>query len=146
MGKVTVKEVVLKNHRDENAVELGVWKADQVRTITLDMIADTGAVEVSLPHSMVEKLGLPFVKKVKGRSFDGQVRELNMYRDLSVYIMDREAIVYCIGIPEEKQKILPPCLLGQIVFEQMNYLVDCRNQRIIPNPDAEGEMMTFEMY
>jgi len=53
----------------------------------------------------------------------------------------RIAYVQCIAKSDNA-----PCLLGQIVFEHIDYVVDCRNQKVIPNPESEPGLMTFEMY
>ena len=145
MGKVIVNQVLLKNHRDEIAVDLKALTDNQIREVRLDMIADTGAMHVSLPQRIVEQLGLPFEKTVRVRSFNGRGETINMYGDLVVYIDDRRAIVPCIGIPEN-QESTAPCLLGQMVFEQIDYVVDCKAQKVLPNPTSDPGMMTFEMY
>ncbi|MBF0239869.1 MAG: hypothetical protein HQM12_19390 [SAR324 cluster bacterium] len=139
MGKVIVRNVILKNHKDEHKAEDGIISQDQVRQITLDMIADTGALAVGLPKSMIEKLGLPFLKKASSKLADGTSREVEVFEDLRVVIDDRVAITQCIAKPEDA-----PYLLGQLVFEQMDYVVDCRNQKLIPNPDAPDGMMLYE--
>ena len=141
MGKVIVNNVILKNHQDEIAVKLGVLEPDQVRHQTQSMIADSGAVEVSLPHTLVEQLGLPFYKKVRVRLADGSVKSLDIHDDLSVHVDDRSALVRCVVSPNPSA----PCLLGQLVLEQIDYVVDCRNGRIAPNPDSEPGMMPIEM-
>ena len=139
MGKVLVKEVLLKNHRDEILFEEGHISSEQVRQITLDMVADTGAVAVSLPQSVVEKLGLRYMKDVLVTVSTGERKPVKMYGDLMVYIEGREAYTQCLAKPEEA-----PFILGQLVFEQIDYIVDCKNQRICPNPEEQQGVMLFD--
>ena len=142
MGKVIVKNILLKNHRDEIAADLGVIELGDIRQVTWEMIADTGAVAASLPKSVVEKLGLPKEREVRAHGFKGEVSTLNLHGDLAVYIDDRKAITQCLAIPSENA----PSSLGQLVFEQIDYIVDCKNGRISPNPDSEPGMLTFDMF
>lgn len=137
MGKVIVKNVILRNHQDENAVELGLDRP--IREIQHDMIADTGTVEIGLPQSLVDELGLPFEKEVDTKLADGSIHKQKMYRDLTVCIGDRKAYVPCIAKPEGA-----PLLLGQTVLEHMALVVDCHKQRLLSY--NSNEMMLFEDY
>ena len=139
MGKVVVKEVLLQNYKDVIAAELGVKPQDQVRALTVDMIVDTGAVAVSLPQSMVEQLGLRYVKDVMITVSTGKQVPVKMYGDLMVYIGGREAYTQCLAKPENA-----PILLGQLVLEQIDYVVDCKNKKVLPNPEETNGMMLFD--
>ncbi len=139
MGKVLVKDVLLKNHRDEILSDEGHIPHEDVRQISLNMVADTGAVAVSLPQSIVEKLGLRYIKDVLITVSTGERQPVKMYGDLMVHINGREAYTQCLAKPENA-----PLILGQLVFEQIDYLVDCKNQRILPNPEEQEGMMLFD--
>ena len=39
-----------------------------------------------------------------------------------------------------------PLLLGQLVLEALDLVVDCGQQRLIPNPEAPDGMMLYEDY
>lgn len=139
MGKVLVNNVQLKNHRDEILFDEGFLSEDQVRQTTLDMIADTGAVAVSLPQSIIDHLGLPFDREVKITVSIGEYKSIKMYGDLMVHIDDRKAYTQCLAKPENA-----PLILGQLVFEQIDYIVDCKNQKVAPTPEASDGMMLFD--
>lgn len=141
MGKVIVKDVILRNHEDEILVKSNYLPEEKVREKKLNMIADTETVEIGLPQSLVDKLGLPFEKEVNSRLADGTKQKRRMYRDLTVCIGDRKAYVPCIAKPEGA-----PLLLGQTVFEHMSLVVDCKNNKIMPHPDELDGMMLFEDY
>ena len=141
MGKVIVKDVILKNHRDEIAVDLGVRSADQIRQMKQDMIADSGALAVGLPQSLIDELGLPFLSEAESTLANGTKVPVKVYEDLTVIIDDRIARTQCLAKPETA-----PLLLGQLVFEQIDYVIDCRNQKLIPNPNAQPGVMLFDDY
>ena len=39
-----------------------------------------------------------------------------------------------------------PLLLGQLILEALDLVVDCGQQRLIPNPEAPDGMMLYEDY
>jgi len=53
--------------------------------------------------------------------------------------MGRKEIVDVIGIPESV-----PNLLGQIPLEVLDFVVDSKGQKLIPNPAHGGEQMVEE--
>ncbi|MBF0350272.1 MAG: hypothetical protein HQM11_04540 [SAR324 cluster bacterium] len=137
MGKVVVKNVLLRNQRDEILLTEGF--GSKVRELRLEMIADTGAVAVSLPQSLVDQLGLPFERDVNITTSRGEKHPTKLYGGLMVYIGDRKAYTQCLAKPEDA-----PLILGQLVFEQIDYVVDCKNQMIYPNPKETDGIMLFE--
>ncbi len=139
MGKVIVKNVILKNNDDYRDFLRDRLSENEIKAITIDMIADTGARFVGLPMPIVSKLGLIESEKIKAKLGDGSIKQYSIYEGLRVQINDREAHVRCIGKPEKA-----PCLLGQIVFEELDLVVDCPNNRVIPNPEAPEGMMFVE--
>ena len=54
---------------------------------------------------------------------------------------DRDDVFSCVAKPEGA-----PLLLGQLVLEALDLVVDCGQQRLIPNPEAPDGMMLYEDY
>ncbi len=141
MGKVIVKDVILRNHEDEILVKTGHLPAEQIREIKIDMIADTGARAIGLPLSIVEKLGLTKKKTITTILADGEKKRRPLFGDLKLQINDRDSVFTCVGKPEGA-----PCILGQIVLEELDYLVDCPNNHLITNPESPDGTMLYEDY
>ena len=139
MGKVAVKDVILRNHADEIAYQLGNIPESEIREIQVELIADTGARVVGLPLSLVQKLGLPAVREINTRLADGSQVKRTLYGELSLQIGDRKSVFECLGKPEKA-----PLLLGQMVLEGLDLVVDCPNERLIPNPEAPEGMMLYD--
>ncbi|MGK5095163.1 aspartyl protease family protein [Deltaproteobacteria bacterium TL4] len=139
MGKVVVKDVVLRNQDDISLVRNGYKDESSIRTITLDMIADTGAKAIGLPRSIIEKLGLQPHREVTVTLSNGLKEKRMLYNGLHLRIGDRDSVFECIAKPEEA-----PCLLGQLVLETLDFVVDCPNHRLIPNPSAPDGMMMYD--
>jgi predicted aspartyl protease len=140
MGKVVTK-ALLSNNQDLTRLADGRIVVDQVRQQEQELIVDTGARAVGLPLSIIEQLGLPATRKVTVTLSDGSRQERQLYGELRVQVGDRDDVFSCVAKPEGA-----PLLLGQIVLEALDLVVDCGRQRLIPNPEAPDGMMLYEDY
>ena len=138
MGKVVIK-ALLSNNQDLTRLADGRIVVDQVRQQEQELIVDTGARAVGLPLSIIERLGLPPTRKVTVTLSDGSRQERQLYGELRVQMGDRDDVFSCVAKPEGA-----PLLLGQIVLEALDLVVDCGRQRLIPNPEAPDGMMLYE--
>ena len=139
MGKVIVTNVELQNNEDVVYAKRGYLEADKIRSKSLDMIADTGARAVGLPMSIIESLGLPQTREVIVTLSSGKREKRPLFGELRLRIGDRESVFDCMGKPEGA-----PYLLGQLVFESLDLVVDCPNHRVTPNPEAPDGLMLYE--
>lgn len=95
------------------------------------MIVDTGSVMVLLPQDEVEKLGLEPSKKVVVAYADERKEERWVARGLEVTIGNRSMVTdYIIGPP------LCEPLLGQLVLEELDLMVDSSRKTICPRPES----------
>ena len=140
MGKVVTK-ALLSNNQDLTRLADGRIAVDQVRQQEQELIVDTGARAVGLPLSIIEQLGLPATRKVTVTLSDGSRQERQLYGELRVQVGDRDDVFSCVAKPEGA-----PLLLGQLVLEALDLVVDCGQQRLIPNPEAPNGMMLYEDY
>ena len=140
MGKVVTK-AWLRNNQDLTRLADGRITVEQVRQQEQELIVDTGARAVGLPLSIIEQLGLPATRKVTATLSDGSRQERQLYGELRVQVGDRDDVFSCVAKPEGA-----PLLLGQIVLEALDLVVDCGRQRLIPNPEAPDGMMLYEDY
>jgi predicted aspartyl protease len=140
MGKVVTK-AWLRNNQDLTRLADGRIAVEQVRQQEQELIVDTGARAVGLPLPIIEQLGLPATRKVTVTLSDGSRQERQLYGELRVQVGDRDDVFSCVAKPEGA-----PLLLGQIVLEALDLVVDCGQQRLIPNPEAPDGMMLYEDY
>lgn len=133
MGKVLVRAKI-ENLADVENRERGALPADQVRTVEVtDALVDTGATGLLLPKRFIGQLGLRHfrTRQVKGV---GGVVPLPMYSAVWLTIDGREC---AIDVGELSDDL--PVLIGQIPLESLDFVVDCKNLRLIGNPDHGGE-------
>jgi hypothetical protein len=89
MGKV-LTEATIENFEDLFAVKNGLITPDQVRRITVpDALVDTGATLLSLPTSLIQRLGLTKYYTKKVTSSVGPA-EVNVYGVVRLTIRDRQ--------------------------------------------------------
>ncbi len=134
-GKIVTK-AWLRNNQDLTRLADGRIAVEQVRQQEQELIVDTGARAAGLPLSIIEQLGLPATRKVTVTLSDGSRQERQLYGELRVQVGDRDDVFSCVAKPEGA-----PLLLGQIVLEALDLVVDCGRQRLIPNPEAPDGMM-----
>ena len=120
-------EFQVANRRDIIKVEEGDLAEDQVRRATIRGVVDSGAGLLVLPKSVVQQLGVPISGKVKVRYAVHRSRTRDMVEDVQVEIQGRKGSYKAIVEPTRTE-----ALIGAIVLEDLDYLVDCLHQRLVP--------------
>ena len=131
MGKVIVK-LRLTNLGDLLLKQRQIVEGEP-RVTEAEVLVDTGATGLALKPSVIKALGLRKqetrrVSTVTGRAF------INRYEPVRVDLMDRYGNFDVTEIPETV-----PNLLGQIPLEEMDFVVDPKRRRLIPNPERGGD-------
>lgn len=139
MGKVLV-EAKIENVHDLYDVRRGLLPPDKVRSITVhDALVDTGATTLSLPTSMIARLGLVPFRSRQARTSSGVV-EMRIFGIVRLTIQGREWNGDVAEVPDDC-----PVLVGQLPLEGLDFVVDPVGQRLIGNPEHGGEHM-IELY
>lgn len=136
MGEVVVK-TKLTNFVDDGMAKRRKLARSKVRSVVVDGIADSGAVTLTIPASLAKKLGLVKIGKEFAKYADGrsEEEEVDVVAGVMVEIGDRRALSSALVLGED-------VLIGQTVLEEMDYLVDCRNQKLLPrHPEGPVAMV-----
>jgi predicted aspartyl protease len=128
MGEVKI-EVELENFVDRVNTEQGVLPVEKIRTFKTRALVDSGAVLSMLPRDIVEYLGVPLVGTVIVTLADERKEEMPKAEGILIKIDGRSATLPCLVGPPNSEP-----LLGQVVLEVLDLLVDCAGQRLVPNP------------
>ncbi len=120
----------------ENAVDRGLFRQryiteDQIRTARVRALVDSGAVMLVLPQDLVEVLGLEEVGKAIVAYADERREERPIAGIVTVRVGTRITSLNCIVGPPSSEP-----LLGQVVLETMDLLVDCVQQKLLPRPES----------
>ncbi len=139
MGRVTA-EATVENLGDVLLAERGEISLQDVRRLEINnALVDTGATNLCLPRSLIQKLGLTLHRHRRTRTANGPC-EVGIYGAVRLTIQERDCIVEVTELPDD----CPP-LIGQIPLEAMDWVVDPNRQRLIGNP-AHGGEWTIELY
>ena len=136
MGKVIVK-IKLTNLKDVFLKTAGARKA-KPREVEVEALVDTGATRLYLKPTVIKKLGLERTDTVRSRTTNGDAIRYK-YEPVRLELMGRHENFDVVEVPEQV-----PNLLGQVPLEVLDFVVDPRGQKLIPNPAHGGEQMTEE--
>lgn len=126
MGEVRV-QVKLTNAVDQALARRGLLPSAQIRTYEADALVDTGAVRCVLPPYVVQRLGLEVVGQRVAEYADGRLEAVGLTEPFTLEVLQREELEDAMVLGDEVQ-------IGQTALEKLDLLVDCANQRLIPNP------------
>jgi len=136
MVKVIAK-IKLTNLKDAFLKEAGARKA-KPRELEVEALVDTGATRLYLKPSIIKKLGLERTDTVRSRTSNGNVIRYK-YEPVRLELMGRHENFDADEVPEDK-----PNALGQAPLSLLDFVVDSRGQKLVPNPAHGGEQMTEE--
>lgn len=136
MGKVTV------NIKLTNLLDLGVrhrkHSKAKPRTVEVEALVDTGATRLYLKPSVIHALGLEKMDEVISQTTNGPKRR-SVYESVRLEVQGRYGDFNVVDIGENV-----PNLLGQIPLEYLDFVVDPKNRKLIPNPEHGDKQMSEE--
>ena len=133
MGNVYA-EITLKNSGDMVRAKDGHISDNDIRTVTLTALADTGASTLIINESICDKLGLSIIgTRIGYLAGDAEVF-CKITEPVLIFWKDRITVVHAWIVPGEGQ-----ALLGVIPLEDMDLMVDPVRQELV---GAHGDKFT----
>jgi len=105
-------------------------KADGV-VLELDACVDTGAVMLLVGRDIAERLELPMMGRAIVTLADDSRQEMDKAGPVYLQLGDRADYFSCLVGPIGCEP-----LIGQLVLEALDLVVDCSRQRVRPRPDS----------
>jgi predicted aspartyl protease len=134
MGKMTV-QFRATNYDELAAGSLKVSRR-KARTVGADGLVDTGAVRLYLQRRLIVKLGLRPLERIKCRTMSDRAETRQVYSPVRLEIQGRSGTFEVVELPDTL-----PNIIGQIPLEYLDWVVDAKNRRLIPNPEHKrGEL------
>jgi hypothetical protein len=134
MGMVQT-EILLKNLRDQMDFELGHIKEQDVKTVTVTAVVDSGAMGMVITESLRQQLGLG-IKGERQVTFANNTKEIAKIADpVEIWWKNRDAICSPIVVSGEGR-----ILLGAVPLELMDLIVDPVRQELI---GAHGDQIEY---
>ena len=102
-----------------------------IKAIEIDALVDTGAVMPLLGKDIIDKLGVSITRKALVTLANDTSEEMNVAGPISIAIGDRKSYFECLVGP-----ILAEPLLGQVVLEVLDLIVDSTRHTLSPRPES----------
>ncbi len=137
MGAI-LTEATIESLTDLWEIQAGIRKADQARRIVVtDALVDADTMLLSLPSSMIRRLGL---LRTESRRVTRSGASATMYQAVRLTIMGRECTMDVLEAPDGA-----PVLIGQIPLVHLDLVVNPHERKLTGNPAHGGEHV-YEMY
>ena len=137
MGTVHA-ELKLRNEWDIALANKGIIKPEEIRSITVNAIVDTGAYSLMLDEETSKKLGLEKTGEQKVRIANGEQIPCPVTAPVEINWNDRQSVMRAITIPG-----LPKVLLGLLPLEEMDLIVHPSRHELV---GAHGDTIEYMAY
>ena len=101
----------------------------KVKQVRVNALVDSGAYNLSINETIRAQLDLPFIEKQFARLADETLIEIDVVGPIEVRFENRSTSVRAIVLPGDAE-----VLLGAIPMEDMDVLIDPRQQKLVVNP------------
>ena len=109
--------------------EEGTYKKEAIRDIKVKALVDTGAVMLTINEVVKTQLGVKVREQRSVEAADGRIIVVDVVGPIEVQFKNRRSMVDAVVLPGATE-----VLLGAIPLEDMDVLVDPKNQALIINP------------
>lgn len=131
MGRFSV-DVIVASNRDVLMAKPGDLIPHQVKHLQLKGLVDSGAARLVLPPHVVTGLHLPDEGETTVRYADPRREKRRLVSNVWLQLLGRHSVFSAVIEPDRKD-----ALIGAIVLEELDLLVDCGTQSLYPRePDA----------
>jgi predicted aspartyl protease len=137
VGRFSV-DIDIANYADMIRAQDGTLPPEKVRRETIRGVVDSGATKLVLPEAVVKRLGLPIGDKINVRYADGRKAKREGAEGAYVELLGRHGTFTAIVEPKRET-----ALIGAIVLEDLDLLVDCSTQQVVPR-DPKGAIYEIE--
>jgi clan AA aspartic protease len=134
MGEIRV-DVKLTNAFDVERAAAGLIPPDQIRSTVVESVVDTGAVRSVVPQFVLDQFGVRTVGKEVAGYADGRREVVDLTAGIVFEILGRRTTDEALVLGDE-------VLIGQTILEKLDLLADCKNRRLVPNPDHPNQPVT----
>jgi clan AA aspartic protease len=123
-------DITLVNGEDLILAKRNIIGKDEIKQMTVNMLADSGAYMMAINESIQEQLQLPVKEKRKAQMADGSIKEYELVGPIEVKFKNRRCSIDAMVLPGDNEP-----LLGAIPMEDMDILIHPLRQELIVNPE-----------
>jgi len=122
-------ELELVNSGDIILSKRGYIKFDEIRSLSVSALVDSGAYMMCINENLKNQLGLDVVDSMEAEMADGRLERLEVVGPLEVRFKNRSTSCRAAVLPGECE-----VLLGSIPMEDMDVVILPKEQRLEVNP------------
>lgn len=108
-------------------------------SMEIEAKVDTGATLLVLPSSIIQQFNFPKIRTQVVKYANEEIAERNVFWGIEVEVCQRKGVFEAVSEPRKQY-----ALLGAIVMETLDLIVDPRGLQIYPNPRSELPMAEIE--
>ncbi|MCX6154677.1 MAG: clan AA aspartic protease [Candidatus Kapabacteria bacterium] len=121
--------IELINSYDLISYKKGLINKDEIKRITVEALVDTGAYMLCINENTLHQLGLEIIDKRPAVLADGSIKDLDIAGPIEIHFQNRRTITQALVLPGDTQ-----ILLGSIPMEDMDVIIEPKQQKIMVNP------------
>jgi clan AA aspartic protease len=129
MGEIYAN-ITLYNQLDLSAVRLGIRSMEDVRKMEVRALIDSSATTLAINKEIKNQLDLPVLETRESYLADGSVENYEFVGPVEIHFKNRSSICRAVVLPNAKE-----VLLGAIPMEEMDVIIDMKNQELIIPPE-----------
>lgn len=123
-------DITLINGEDLILAKRHILGEEEVKQMTVRMLADSGSYMMAVNETIQEQLGLRVIEKRKAQLADGSVNEYDVVGPIEVKFKNRRCSVDAMVLPGDNEPFL-----GAIPMEDMDILIHPQRQELVVNPE-----------
>ncbi len=126
MGRFSV-DLVIANNRDVVLLGDSENVLDEVKHLVVSGVVDSGAAKLVLPQRVVDELQLKVHSETMVRFADNRREKRQIVDNVWLQLLGRDGVFSAVVEPTRDD-----ALIGAIVLEELDLLVDCKSQLLYP--------------
>jgi clan AA aspartic protease len=130
-------QITLKNAADVAIAQRGLMTDAQVRTLTVEALADTGAWTLVIDEDTCQKLGLQLKGPEPGVLADGSTIVYQITDGVEVHWQNRQTVCPALVVPGADE-----ILFGALPMEGMDVMVHPRKEEVV---GAHGDTALYRL-
>ena len=124
-------DIELINSDDLALLRRGYLRKDEVKKIEVKALVDTGAYMLAINENLKYQLNLPQLDEQIAELADGSKVRLDIVGPVDVRFENRSTTCRAMVLPGNTE-----VLLGSIPMEDMDVLIDPKQQKLVVNPET----------
>jgi len=123
-------EIELINAEDLGMARKHIIGAEEVKSVKVNMLVDSGAYNLCINETIQQQLDLPFIEKRKAVMANGTVEEFEVVGPVVLKFKNRRTVCNAFVLQGNNEP-----LLGAIPMEDLDVIIHPQRQEMIVNPE-----------